>query len=299
LKLTINLISRGRPELLLRTVRRTAENIILPSTTHMVSLDNDDPTVTPELVDALNAVAGNILVSVRAREDSRGEKYDRALREAPADIYLPTCDYSALVTRGFDQLIVQAAQEFPDGYGMVYTEMANMSFPAYQAITAKLVKRMGYIYPSYFPFWFIDHWADDLAQMIDRIAYAPIACAPEPVNNGQHKTIGMRDLEFWTWLFDAARLHRRQQALDIINAPDFIETDWRRNLLIRNFSRVEWRSYAINQHVRNEVRQIEAARGGVESEPDERYMRIKTKADVLFRKWALELAREAGEDIAA
>jgi hypothetical protein len=299
LKLTINLISRGRPELLLRTVRRTAVNMALPETTFMVSLDNDDPTVTADLVDQLNDVDSRMLVSVRAREDSRGEKYDRALIEAPADIYLPTCDYSAMTTKGFDRLVVEAAQDFPDGYGMVYTHMANMSFPAYQAMTAKLVARMGYIYPHYFPFWFIDHWADDLARMIDRIAYADIACAPEPVNNGQHKTIGMRDLEFWTWLFDAARLHKRRQALDIINAPDFTETEWRKKLLARNVHLIEWRSYAINQMVRNEVQQIEAARGGVESEPDERYMRIKAKADVLFRKWALELAREAGEDIAA
>ncbi len=292
MKLTMALASRGRPDLLLRTVTRTAENMVLPDTTFMVCLDSDDATATPELVDKLHAVDKRVLVSVRAREDSRGEKYDRALKEAPADIYLPTCDYSALITKGFDKMIVEAAQTFPDGYGMVYTQMANMSFPAYQAMTAKLVDKLGYIYPYYFPFWFIDHWMDDIGRMIGRIAYADIECAPEPVNNGQHKTIGLRDLEFWSTLYDVAQVERKREALAIIDAPDFDDPPWRKENLKRNFPLAHHRSWCINEGVRANRAHIEKTRGGVESQPDERYQRIKARADALMEKWHRALTAE-------
>jgi hypothetical protein len=264
----------------------------LKSTTFLICLDTDDkPSI--EAVKALKRKLRDkrIVISVKDREDSRGEKYDRALKEAPADVYMPTCDYSPIVTKGFDKLILDAAALFPDGIGVVYTQMANMSFPAYQAMTAKLVKKLGYIYPHYFPFWFIDHWMDDLAKMIDRISYVDVEAAPHQMQGG-HKTIGLRDLEFWTTLYDVGRVERKREALSIINGADFKEPEWRKTAMRNHFPMIDYRSWGINESVRNNAKHIEQTRGGVESQPDERYQRIKAKADVLMQDWHRTLTAE-------
>jgi hypothetical protein len=295
LTLTVNMMTRGRHKIIVETVKRTLPNIVRADTTFMLLVDDDDqPTI-----DALQQFAEhpNVLISVKPREDTRGEKYDRALTEAPADVYLPSCDYAPIMTRGFDQLILDAAAIFPDGIGVVYTEMANATFPAYQGVTAKLVEKIGYIYPPWFPFWFIDHWMDDLAKLIDRISYAPVAV--DGTSLKPNKTIGLRDLEFWTWFFDAGRLARRKQAHDIINGEDFQETEWRKALLLRNHPLIEFRSYSTNQFVRNNCKFAEQSRGGVESEPDERYNRIKAKAEKVFRQWVVDLDKEAELEAAA
>jgi hypothetical protein len=289
LRLTVNMMTRGRPKIIAETVRRTLPNIVRADTTFMLLVDDDDqPTI-----DALQPFADhpNVLISVKPREDTRGEKYDRALTEAPADVYLPSTDYAPIMTRGFDQLILDAAAIFPDGIGVVYTEMCNASFPAYQGMTAKLVEKIGYIYPPWFPFWFIDHWIDDLAKLIDRISYAPVVVDCQSLAPG--KTIGLRDLEFWAWMFDAGRLVRRKQAHDIINGEDFQETEWRKDLLRRNHPLTEYRSYSINDMVRNNRAFIEQQRGGVGSAPDERYNRIKANAEKVFREWLVDLDKEA------
>lgn len=288
MKLTMALASRGRPDLLLDTVKRTVANMVLPDTRLLVCLDEDDKP-SREIIENLLGLDSRIKVSVNVREDSRGQKYDRALMSTPADIYMPTCDYAPLLTPGFDKMIVEAAEQFPDGIGVVYTQMANLSFPAYQAMTAKLVAKLGYIYPHYFPFWFIDHWMDDIARMIDRIAYVDVDCTPV-IREGGHKTIGLRDLEFWTTLYDVGRVERRREALSII--ADLDEPEWRKKALPKNFAMIDDRSAGINQGVRNNAAFIEKNRGGVESEPDERYQRIKAKADVLFDQWLRKLMAE-------
>src|SRR5882672_1587271 len=158
-KLVCNLITRGRPTRLLDTVTRTLANIVNPNTVLMVSVDLDDAPSTDILV--ASPVADKIKINFAQREDTLGAKYNRAL-QIPADIYMPMVDHTVPVTMGFDQLILDAASLFPDGIGAVHTQMANASFAAYNALTAKWVEITGEIYPTYFPYWFVDHWTDDL-----------------------------------------------------------------------------------------------------------------------------------------
>jgi hypothetical protein len=230
-------------------------------------------------------------ISIKPREDTRGEKYDRALTECPADVYLPAVDYAPILTPGFDNKIIEAACLFPDGIGCVYTPMANMSFPQLQGITQGLVNKLGYIYPPWFPFWFIDHWMDDLAKMIDRISFADIHV--DCTSHRPKQTIGMRDVAFWAWLFDAGQPLRRRQATSIIEGEDFKEPYWRKEVLLRRFPLIEYNSFAINNHVRTHAASIERDRGFDGSPPDERYMRIKAKAEKLLLQWYAELEKEA------
>lgn len=283
MKLTISLITRGRAKLLMRTIDSILKTIELPETRLLICADDDDDMTVVAL--KLGKLGPNVIVSVAPREDSRGEKYDRALRLAPADVYLPTVDCALFKTKGFDRVILEAASMFPDGIGCVYTPMANLSWPKFQAPTAGLVKKLGYIYCHDYPFWFIDHELDDIVKMIDRYSYADIDI--DVASMRPEKTIGLRDLTFWAAYFDARMDVRREIARSIIRSPDFRELEWRKELCLRNYPLIEQRSMMITGQNRHDAAVVEASRGGVDSGNDERYKRIKSKAEqVLLANFA-------------
>jgi hypothetical protein len=279
-RLTINIATRGRPERLLDTVTRTTAMLRRENTKLIISIDDDDEA-TLGIIDQLPSDA-RIHPHVKAREDSLGAKWNRAV-EFPADVYMPTTDHVAYITEGFDEKILEAASLFPDGIGVVYPHMANFSFPAAQAITHKLVEKMGYMYPIYFPYWFVDHWVDDVAKMIDRIVFAEVN-----VDLGQKPpTQEMREPAFWATFFDVMRLVRRKQAADIIQSLDFIEPEWRKKMLLRNHPLHEFKSQWINDQVRG-------FRVNGEPPPDARYQRVKDAALKIFEAEYPALAKEIG-----
>ncbi len=264
MNLTTIIATRGRPELLRQTVSITAPNMILPESRLLIAVDADDDATLADI--AWLPSDPRIILSVEPREDTRGPKYDRALRLAPADVYMPVGDYTPIHMRGFDAAILQAAQLFHDGIGCVNTPLINASFPGIQAPTAKLVELMGYIYPPHFPFWFIDHWLDDIARMIGRYCTVDID-SDHTSFSGKRKTIGLRDVRFWADYFDLLTGERQAQASRIIDHLDEPETAKQR--LRMNFPLVDFRSRWVNSLI-----------GGLPDNdpPDERYMRVKIRA---------------------
>lgn len=274
MKLVINLITRGRPEVLVRTINRTLENISSDDTTFMVSADDDDhPTC-----DVLRPFENRLYVSIEPREDDIGSKYNRMLRW-DADVYCNLSDYTAFVTPGFDRHIMWAAETFPDGIGMVVNRMRNASFSDIYALTRPLIDRLGFYFPPYFAFWFVDHWADDIGKLIDRIVMAEAAVEYDPIM-GKSKTQNLRDLMFWTAFFDACHLRRRRAAHGIVDAID--EPEWRKKMIKSRTPLIEFRSRWVNDHVRGNAQAIE--REANPPPPDERYLRVKAKAMAMLKE---------------
>jgi len=285
MSLTILLATRGRPDLCCETLEITLRNIALPSTKLVVAMDKDDQ----QTVDKLSLFAldhPNIKLSVEQREDSLGEKYDRALRY-PAQVYLPMVDYAPHVTPGFDAMICEAAALFPDNIGVVYNELANASFPGINGITHGLARKMGFIYPPWFPYWFVDHWLDDIARMINRISFVDVRLD----RLKRPGTQDCRDLKFWTILFDALHLRRRECAREIIESNDFIEPLWRKKLSLAHYPLIEFRSKWVNDSMRQDPKGIEAQ--GSKGIPDEdRYQRVKKRGVELLASLIPELTAE-------
>lgn len=273
MSLTVAVATRNRPHLLVQTIQKTLPNVMLPDTRIVILADQDDM----ETVSLLQTMPHHpqVLVSCLPREDSRGAKYDRVLRVAPADVYLPAVDYAPILTPGFDQAIIRASNIWPDGIGVVYAPMVDELVPYLQAPTAKFVEKMGYIYNHDYPFWFIDHEMADIAWMIGRINFANIKI---DASQRPKSTLRMRDLEFWTAYFDMMALERRKKAQSIIMSPDFEVADWQKIQMCNWYQLVEMRSVARNSRVRQWAKQTEQARGDG-SPPDEGYLRAKARAE--------------------
>lgn len=277
MSLTINLATRGRPNILLETVKITLENMVRDDTMFMISADGDDQST----IDALGQLPTDkrLYPVVLDREDSVGAKYNRALVHAPADVYLVMVDYAPHVTPGFDQKVLDAAAVFPDNIGVVYNYLANASFPGINAVTAGLAKKMGYIYPTYFPYWFIDHWLDDIAKIINRISFADVHIDVSRKQN----TMEYREPIFWTTFFDLGHIERRRIAHSIINSDDFLEPGWRKELSLRHHPLIEYRSEWVNMVVREESKRM------IQVPPDERYMRLRNDAVKVAERWVSEM----------
>lgn len=265
MKLSITLATRGRPELLRKTLERTLPNIELADTRIVVAVDFDDAD-TMQIADELRVMPG-VIVDIREREDCIGDKWGRAIEAAPADLYGITADYCPIVTPGFDKRIVEAAERFPDGIGVVCDYLANLSFPHIQVATAGLVRLMGgRLYPGYFPYWFVDHWLDDVSKIIGRLTFVDLIVERFP----KPETQGMREPAFWASLYDSLFPERVRMALAIITSEEFDEPMWRKRMLVANIPLIEQRSRMINSLVRGME--------GTDKTTDARYGRIKAAA---------------------
>ncbi len=272
MKLAISLATRGRPDRLIEALKVSSSNWTNKDTVLYVQLDEDDQTLdqTLSLLRDIPSVLDNIIIpNVAPREDTVAAKWNR-ITDIPADVYAYHADDDPYTTLGYDQKILDAAARFPDGIGAVFGHLANMSFSCTYA--AKYVQKLGFLLPEYFPYWFCDHWTDDLAKMIGRISFANIRTD----QSRPGVTLEMREPGWWATWFDAAYLMRRQQALSILNDPEFECPDWQKDLLIAGFPLIDSRSRMINHNVRQQNAQLSQWAGNLK--PDERYNRIKKRA---------------------
>ncbi len=282
MKVTIGLTTRGRPMQLQETLRRTVPNIVRDNTELLVLCDEDDK-LTLDGMDEWLPFDKRVKVSVRPREDTIGEKHDRVLTEAPADLYVTMVDVAPVLTFGFDQMVADASQWFTDGIGVINGPMANASFPAMQTVTAKWVEITGERYPHDYPYWFIDHELDDLARMTGRQIFLPIQLSIAQMR--PKTTIRLRDLRWWMDYFDAAVYRRRAKAFKIIDALD--ETAERKNMLRTWHMPVEARSFAIHAGLRPHAAAVEKERGEG-GPPDPGYLRAFDRARVELIKMEAE-----------
>lgn len=270
-KLVISLATRGRPDIAIPTIKRTLENITLPETVYLICCDADDRAT----IDALDREKlPGVHFSIRDREDTVAEKWNRAL-DIPGDLYMTQSDHTVHHTRGFDAMLLETAALFPDGIGIVNNHLANGSFSYITAVTAKMIEFMdGKIYVEYFPYWFVDHWLDDIGRLIGRVAFSPIVTDNKA--KAHVMTRELRECGWWGTFYDAMYLRRRKMARGIIDSPEFKEPEWRKEMLRNHHALTEQRGLFINGSLRVDGNTLDRASGL--SLSDARYQRVKQRA---------------------
>jgi hypothetical protein len=236
-----------------------------------VQLDHDDPVPYDYLVK--QRIHERVLINVQQREDTIAAKWNRAML-IPADVYTVAADDDPYVTPGYDDRILDAAKRFPDGIGMVYGNMANLSFTGSLSMTSKLARMLGYIQPEYFPYWFCDHWTDDVVKIMGRSTYADFRTDQAKAGATQE----MREPDFWATFFDACYLKRRREAKSIMDSPEFMGEQWQKDIIYSNHPLIEQRSRTLNSFVRQQSKQLSAASQSSMDVKNERYLRLKKKA---------------------
>lgn len=273
--------SRGRPEQLGGVVKTILRNAKLAETKIAVALDRDDPELM-NYYRVLNEIPETVYVSVGPREDSIGALYNRLVRTCPGDIYINGADDMAMVTPGWDEKIIEAAKNIPDGIGAVFFGKmpVQSNMPALMAVTRGLIEKMGYFLQPYTPYsWWTDTWLWEIVRMINRSVDADIDVEYPPQD---WKTRGLRDVTWWANFFDQTRPQRAEIARSIIAHRDYEGSpDYRAEIsaYIPELCRLFERSNAV-------LRDSEFVKDfGVNSEDapaDDRYRRIKASAAAMI-----------------
>lgn len=274
MKLAISLATRGRPQQLVDTIGKSIVNWRHPETVMQVQLDDDDPASYEALKKA--NFGERVILNVQPREDTIAEKWNRALA-LDADVYSIAADDDPYVTPGYDAKILEAATVFPDGIGMVYGALANLSFTSSLSMTKRMANILGYIQPTHFPYWFCDHWTDDLAKMIGRISYADIRTDQSRAGATQE----FREPGWWATFFDVCYLIRRQEAHRLLS-QFAIDSDL--SLLQGQWPLIDQRSRMINSGVRGMKSNLSLDLKAP------RYLRVREKAEALAAQAMLDPA---------
>jgi hypothetical protein len=218
----------------------------------------------------------SVILSRAAREDAIGDKWNRSISVSPADIYCVATDDNAVATRGWDARVRAGAALYADDVGVLYYGEANAVLPMCQAVTAGWAEGFVGIYPTHFPYWFIDMWLDELAMMTGRMVWVDVAIGSCGGERG--KTRGLRDVRFWNQFFDLTRPLREAQADRAIDElyRDAQWMAWR----LRGKGRAALRTVfeGRSQFIYAEAVEAEATRA-VENPEDARYVRIKQAAE--------------------
>ena len=280
-RIAVCIASRGNPRLLFETLHSVLRQCALPETKAIVGLDEDDPTLADALI--LIEALGNerIILSIAAREDSIGAVYNRCAAACDADLYINGADDFKIITPRWDGLLVQAANIFPDGIGMLgFGQMPWQSIlPGCAATTRGLIEKMGYFVQDFTPYWWMDLWLYEIATMIGRNYHVPIDV--EMV--GPMRTRGLRDFAYWVTFVHTMRAHRRAIAESILSSPDFLVSAERRQELLQSLDEVcAWlgSGFALAIDPAN-VARVEM--GAYDAPEDDRYRRIKDRSAAVLQ----------------
>lgn len=268
-KVVVSLPTRGRPEKLLDTLRINCQSFTRPNTTIFVSVDDDDKPTIEALGKA--ELDKRIVVDVRAREDTLGAKWNRAL-SVPGDVYYMAADDDPTLSKDADEHVLTSARFFPDGIGFTFGHLVNATMCSAFGTTAKTIEILGYWCPEYFQFWFTDHWINEIAYMTDRIAFCPVVTG----QNQYGKTQELRESHWWATWFDAAHGMRVHDAMKIINYPKFSTSLLQKQILANNMPLSFYRGFWINKVIRDSREALE--NWSPLPLDDERYQRVKQRA---------------------
>ena len=119
---------------------------------------------------------------------------------ANSGIYMGLADDYIFVTKHWDEVVRQAFRRYPDRILLAYPEdPVAPGVVTFVILSAEWLNISGRLFPEYFPFWFVDAWIDQVAQMIQRKVKLDMRMEPQ---GGKGKTQGMKNLVFWDRFFD-------------------------------------------------------------------------------------------------
>ena len=289
MRIAVCLATRGRTELLGRTVGRMLETSVLPDTKIIIGFDADEADDVQISGDNLPPeIARKVIVSIEQREDSLGAKYNRLARAVPADLYVIATDDCAPDTPGWDRKIAAAAETIPDDIGLLYFgsmgSVVESALPAMQAMTAPLMKLLPEFCVPYFPTWFHDTWMDEIGCMIGRIVRVPDIAVVYPDRTEATRSRGIRDILFWAQFFEATRPIRERSARVIIENELFDATPSRKRALLKVIPQLRAHFTARNQIILDPERAKSLERTvSFDAPADDRYQRVKAAAQRILR----------------
>ena len=237
---------------------------------YIIACDDDDY----KTIGTLQLLSSATTIYIAPKPLGYGDLWNRPIAEflgAPMDIYIPLSSDIFIAAPNWDALIVSALSKAPpQGHGLIAWNDPSVPGTANVIVYSKgWVDLTGRLFPTHFPFWFIDTWVDETYSFVSGNT---IPIIKELTLTGKRgKTRRLRDLEFWWQYFTALRPQREADAA-AIRAKLQIKLDPEHLLKVRKF----WE----DRDARNRpiLRQTEATQA-YDNEPSEMYKLAKNNAE--------------------
>ncbi|CAG0972074.1 hypothetical protein BURK1_01278 [Burkholderiales bacterium] len=215
-RIALLLPTRGRPASLRRIVDSIAATAAKPDELVIVVGVDDDDDATLDLSARFRPDVP-VLWSVGPRELTLGRLWNRlAAADHGCDVLAMVSDDYVMETPGWDDQYRGAAAGMPMGYGTAWPHdtLHVPGFCTAPVITRRMMERMGFFVPPWFPYWFHDTWLEEMGAFVAcRLPLAARIVAPD----GRGATLNMRDLAFWAAFFESTRRLRMSLAERMID----------------------------------------------------------------------------------
>ncbi|GEM_PF-353897 len=131
-----------------------------------------------------------------------------------AGIYMPAGDDFQCITQGWDRVVRETFNEYPDRIVLAYSvnTLTNPDDMVFPVLSAEWINLLGSMFTGFFPFWFEDYWLDEIGQMIQRKRRLDVFMQAQ---GGKGKTLRMKNVPFW-YRFFTNTIDERMEIADVL-----------------------------------------------------------------------------------
>ena len=239
-KISVLIPSRNRPQNLKELCESLFDNASDPNQIEViVYLDLDDSYIEEcvEYFAELNTRYINPSKLIIGPKLVLSDYPNKLLQIASSDIFMNLGDDMRCRSEGWDKIIIDTINEYPDKINFVYVDDGywGPDLASHHIIHRNYVECLGYFYPPIFDFGYSDTWMFQVAQKVGRIKFLPI------LFEHMHYSIGKGELDqtyqdkldknqnnIYGELFDATKFLRDQ---DVKKLQNYIKSFEKENTL--------------------------------------------------------------------
>ena len=171
--------SRNRPQGLRELCDSLFNNANNPNQIEVIVYFDLDDSYIPEYVEYFNELTlkyTNPVKTIIGPKLVLSDYPNKLLQIASSDIFMNLGDDMRCKAKGWDEIIIEAINEYPDKINFVYVDDGywGPNLASHHIIHRNYVECLGYFYPPFFDFGYSHAWMFQVAQKVGRIKFLPI-----------------------------------------------------------------------------------------------------------------------------
>ena len=213
--------SRNRPQGLRELCDSLFNNANNPNQIEVIVYFDLDDSYIPEYFEYFNELTlkyTNPVKTIIGPKLVLSDYPNKLLQIASSDIFMNLGDDMRCKAKGWDEIIIEAINEYPDKINFVYVDDGywGPNLASHHIIHRNYVECLGYFYPPFFDFGYSDAWMFQVAQKVGRIKFLPI------LFEHMHYSIGKGD-------FDQTYQDKLEKNQNNIYGDLFVSTEYLRD----------------------------------------------------------------------
>lgn len=216
MKILIKLPSRQRPEKLFNSVKEYLDFAVdKENINFLLSLDEDDTTITPSLLERIRVLHTNINIKI-GRSENKINAINRDMNEAgDYDILLLASDDMHPIKLGYDNVIREhMVTYYPDTDGVLWFNdgYTRDTLNTLVIMGKKYYERFGFIYNPLYKSFYCDNEFTDISKKLNKCTYFPevIIKHLHPANTSEVKPDDLYIKNNKYWADDERMYHDRK-----------------------------------------------------------------------------------------